>query len=72
MKNEELYILGAKIRFERMKKELSQEKLAELTGLSRRAISCIECGTNDPKYTSLLAISKALNLTLQNLLDTKF
>ncbi len=72
MKNENLYALGAKIRFERVKRELSQEALADLTGLSRRAISCIECGTNDPKYTTLLLISKALKITIGELLETKF
>lgn len=72
MKNEKLYALGAKIRYERVKKGLSQETLADLTGLSRRAISCIECGINDPKYLTLLSISDALEITLQELLDTKF
>ncbi|MCM1339563.1 MAG: helix-turn-helix domain-containing protein [Muribaculaceae bacterium] len=62
MKNEKLLILGQKIRFERLKKEYSQEELAEKTNLSRRAISCIECGTNDPKYTTLLKIAEALEI----------
>lgn len=72
MKNKNLYALGAKIRFERVKKGISQEALADLTGLSRRAISCIECGNNDPKYTTLLSISNALKITLLELLNTKF
>ena len=42
------------------KKGLSQEQLAEKTDLSRRAISCIECGVNDAKYTTLLKIADAL------------
>ena len=60
MKDERLLILGQRIRFERLKKGLSQEQLAEKTPPSRRAISCIECGVNDPKYTTLLKIADAL------------
>lgn len=72
MRNEKLLALGAKIRFERIKKGFSQEELAEKTGLSRRAISCIESGANNPKYLTLLCISDALNITLKDLLETKF
>ncbi len=64
MKNEKLLILGQKIRFERLKKGYSQEELAEKTDLSRRAISCIECGTNDAKYTTLLKIAEALEIDI--------
>lgn len=60
MKDKRLLILGQRIRFERLKKGLSQEQLAEKTDLSRRAISCIECGVNDAKYTTLLKIADAL------------
>ena len=62
MKNEELLILGQRIRFERIKRKISQEELAEKTNLSRRAISCIECGNNDAKYTTLLKIADALEI----------
>ncbi|MDO5437023.1 MAG: helix-turn-helix transcriptional regulator [bacterium] len=72
MKDNCLYALGAKIRFERIKRKLSQEELAEITGLSRRAISCIECGTTDPKYTTLLSVANALGITIVELLETKF
>ena len=62
MKDDRLLILGQRIRFERLKKGLSQEELAEKTDLSRRAISCIECGVNDAKYTTLLKIADALGI----------
>ncbi|MBQ8168538.1 helix-turn-helix transcriptional regulator [bacterium] len=65
MKDDKLLILGQKIRFGRLKKGLSQEELAEKTDLSRRAISCIECGVNDAKYTTLLKIAEALELDVQ-------
>ena len=62
MRDERLLILGQRIRFERLKKGFSQEELAEKTELSRRAISCIECGVNDAKYTTLLKIADALDI----------
>ena len=62
MKDERLLILGQRIRFKKIKKGLSQEELAEKTELSRRAISCIECGVNDAKYTTLLKIADALDI----------
>lgn len=64
MKDDRLLILGQRIRFERLKKGLSQEELAEKTDLSRRAISCIECGVNDAKYTTLLKIADALDIDI--------
>ena len=64
MKNDKLLILGQRIRFERLKKGLLQEELAEKTDLSRRAISCIECGVNDPKYTTLLTRAEALEIDI--------
>ena len=64
MKNDVLLILGQRIRYQRIKKRLSQEELAEKTGLSRRASSCIECGNNDAKYTTLLKIADALDVDI--------
>ena len=37
-------LFGKKIKFERFRKSMSQEKLAELSNLSRRTISTIETG----------------------------
>ena len=71
MKNNKLLELGHKIRLERMKRDISQEKLAEIANLSRRALSCIECGVNDPKYTTLLQIAEAFNMKISDLLDFK-
>ena len=39
-----IYKLGQKIRIERIKRRLSQEKLAELTDLNRNFIGMIERG----------------------------
>ncbi len=71
MKDERLLKLGHKIRFERMKRNISQEILAEKAMMSRRAISCIECGTTDVHYTKLEQIADALEIELCELLNFK-
>lgn len=71
MKNVKLLELGNKIRLERMKRDLSQEELAELANVSVRTISDIERGITDIRYTNLLQISDAFNLTLSELLNFK-
>lgn len=70
MKNERLLILGQKIRFERLKRGFSQEELAEKTDLSRRAISCIECGTNDAKFSTLVRLIDVLEVEPTYLFST--
>ncbi len=67
--NIDLVKLGQKIKFERIKRNLSQEKLAELANLSVHGLSNIETGKTDIRYTNLLQISKAFELRLCDLLD---
>lgn len=71
MKHIKLLELGNKIRLERMKRDLSQEKLAELANVSVRTISDIERGITDIRYTNLLQIADAFDLTLSELLNFK-
>ncbi len=71
MKDERLFQLGQKIRYERLKKGLSQEDLEEKSMVSRRTISEIERGNVDIRYTNLLQIAEALNMTLSELLNFK-
>ena len=71
MKNVKLLELGNKIKFERAKRNLSQEKLAESASLSIRTISDIERGITDIRYTNLLQIADALEISISNLLDFK-
>lgn len=71
MKDEILLKLGNKIRYERVKQNLSQEKLAELAEMSMTAISLLETGTSNIKFISLYKIVKALNLDLKDFLDFK-
>ena len=69
MENLELLKLGQKIKFERKKRQLSQEKLAELSSISVHGISNIETGKTDVKYTNLLSIAKAFDIHISALLD---
>lgn len=69
MDNIELIKLGQKIKFERTKREMSQEQLAELSNISIHGVSNIETGKTDVKYTNLLRIAKAFDLRVCELLD---
>ena len=71
MKNVRLLELGNKIRLERMKRDISQEKLAEMANVSIRTISDIERGISDIRYTNLLQIAEAFDLSLSELLNFK-
>ena len=71
MKDERLLQLGQKIRYERLKKGLSQEGLEEKSMVSRRTISEIERGNADIRYTNLLQIAEALNMSVSELLKFK-
>ena len=67
--NIDLVKLGQKIKFERIRHNLSKEELAELSGLSVHGLSNVETGKTDIRYTNLLQISKAFDMRLCELLD---
>ncbi len=71
MKDDRLLQLGQKIRYERMKRALSQEALEELSSVSRRTISEIERGNADIRYTNLYQIAGALGIQISELLNFK-
>lgn len=48
-------------------KDLSQQALAELVGVSRQTINAIEKGDYNPTIRLCIAICKALNKTLDDL-----
>lgn len=68
MKDDRLLQLGQKIRYERLKKGLSQEALEERSLVSRRTISEIERGNADIRYTNLYQIASALEMSVSDLL----
>ena len=61
--------LGLKIRVERQKQKLSQEKLAELSELNRNFIGMIERGETIVTVKNLESIANALNLDIKELFN---
>lgn len=60
-------MLGDNIRRLRIERELSQQDLAEKVGVIQAAISQIESGSVNPRYTTLLALAAALGVGLDDL-----
>lgn len=53
----------------RLKKGLTQEELAKLTGLTRSAIGMYESGNREPKYEVLEVLADFFNVDMNTLLD---
>ena len=60
--------IGQNIRSVRKSKNLSQEKLAELTNISRNSVSLIETGKINPTILKLVDIAKVLEIDINVLL----
>lgn len=63
MENNIITLFGLTIKKIRKEKNISQEKLAELTGLHRTYISEIERGTRNLSLLNINKLSLAFNLT---------
>ncbi len=61
--------IGLKIRLERTKKGLTQEKLAELAGRNTNSISAIERGESSATIETLERIASALGLKFEDLIN---
>lgn len=72
MDKENFLKLGHKIKYERSRRGISQFELSIKTELTTRTISRIECGIIDPKYSTLIKISKALDIDIKDLLTFTF
>lgn len=64
-----LVSFGLKLKKIRNSKNLSQEKLAEITGLHRTYISSLERGNRNPTLLTLQALSKSLDVSVSELLE---
>ncbi len=62
---------GDKVRELRIKKGLSQEQLAELSGLHRTYISSLELGKRNVSLINIFALAKALGVTPDKLLKSE-
>ena len=60
--------IGKKIRTERNKQELSQEKLAEMVGMDARSIVAIETGDRNPTVKTLYKVCRALKIPSASIL----
>ena len=69
MDNIEFIKFGQKIQFERLKRDWTQEKLSELTGISVHGLSNIETGKTDIKYSNILTLAKVFEMKPCELLD---
>ncbi|MBY0121261.1 helix-turn-helix transcriptional regulator [Bacillus sp. S/N-304-OC-R1] len=56
-----------KLKVARIEKDLSQEELANIVGVSRQTIGLIEKGKYNPSLNLCISICKALNKTLDEL-----
>jgi transcriptional regulator with XRE-family HTH domain len=65
--NAELLTLGKNIRRLRRTLRISQEKLAEKSGLHRTYVSDVERGSRNPSFLTLLAMARGLGVTLSEL-----
>lgn len=59
---------GLKLKLERTRLNVSQEKLAELSGLNQKTISMIECGKNSPTIETINSIAGALKIAVEDLI----
>ncbi len=61
--------IGKKVRFLRLEKGLSQEKLAESVNMSREHISCIERGKNLASIETLYYLSEFFKVDIKYFFD---
>lgn len=60
--------IGKRIKIARIRADLTQESLAEMTDISPTHMSNIETGTTRVSLTALVSIANALSVTLDDLL----
>lgn len=61
--------IGIKIRLERTKRGLSQEKLAELAGMNKNSIGAIERGVSSLSIDTIAKLADAFGLQFNDLVD---
>ena len=60
--------LGINIKSERLRKNISQERLAELTNISRNSVSLIETGKINPTILKVIDIARVLDVDVNILI----
>ena len=69
MPNNVLSVLGARLKAVRKERNLTQERLAELSGRSARHIAKIEKGEVNPSFEALSTLVKALGVSFDSVFD---
>ena len=67
MKEQILIYFGQRLRKERLKRKLSQEKLAEIAGLHRTYIGMIERAEKNITLINIEKVANALNINISEL-----
>ncbi len=67
-KSELLKRFGKNVKIERIKKDLTQEKLAEQLDVSANYVACIENGRQNMSLGKVLELADTLNTDIANLL----
>jgi len=70
-KNILLKKFGKNVKIERIKKDLTQEALAEIMDVSQNYIASIECGKANMSLAKILELANFLNVPIEKLLDFK-
>lgn len=61
-------IIGLRVKHHRIRNKFSQEDLADMIGMSRISISCLERGERLPSLDSLVNLANALQVSANDLL----
>lgn len=64
-------VIKTNVKAMRIKANLTQQQLADKTGLARMTIYRVENGTHNPSADTLLLLRKALHCTVDELLDER-
>lgn len=67
-----LKLFGLNVKFQRMKKGLTQEELANLMNVHLTYLAKIETGKINMSLAKILEIAKALNIDINKLLDIEY
>jgi len=59
---------GKNVKIERIKKDLTQEQLAEILNVSHNYLACIENGRQNMSLGKILELSEALGIDIEKLL----
>lgn len=68
-KNELLKRFGKNVKIERIKKNLTQEQLAEIMDVNKNFIVRIECGNENMSLGKVLELSNFIKTDISNLLN---